>query len=259
VTSDSPSRVLGIIPARGGSKGLPRKNVIPLAGKPLLAYTIEAARGSRRLTRTILSSEDQEIRTVARRLGVGVPFVRPAELATDDASSVGVVMHALRWVEHDEAERYDFVCLLQPTSPLRTSADIDTAIDILEHSDADAIVSLTRVEEPHPVKMMVVNDDHVIQPLFPDQWRETVRRQELQPVFYLNGAVYCVRRAVLLQHSLWGHKTLAYVMPAERSVNIDSILDVRLAESLLGGQARDADGSRGRDVLPSIPSVRHAS
>jgi CMP-N-acetylneuraminic acid synthetase len=230
-----PRQVLGVIPARGGSRGIPRKNLVPLAGTPLLGYTIRAAQGSRRLTRTILSSEDEEIRAVARSLGADVPFVRPAGLATDEASSLSVVTHALQFVENEEGHEYDFVCLLQPTCPLRTAYDIDRAIAMLEQSDADAIVSLARVEEPHPIKMMLVSDD-VIHPLFPEQWRETVRRQDLPPAFYLNGAIYCVRRAVLLgQESMWGKKTLAYVMPAERSVNIDSTLDIQRAECLLRG------------------------
>lgn len=226
-------RVLGIIPARGGSKGIPRKNLAPLAGKPLLFYTIRAALGSKRLTRAILSSEDHEVRTVGRSLGVDVPFVRPMELATDDASSRAVAKHALLFAEEEEGRQYDAVCLLQPTCPLRESADIDGAIQMLEGSDADAVVSLTQVEEPHPVKMMVVRHG-LVQPLLPDQWRETVRRQDLPPTFYLNGAVYCARRAVLVESdSLWGTKTLAHVMPAERSVNIDSPLDLRIAELVL--------------------------
>lgn len=235
MTAFSQPRVLGVIPARGGSKGIPRKNLVPLAGKPLLYHTIQAAQGSQRLTRTILSSEDREICSVARSFGVDVPFVRPAGLATDDASSVSVVKHALQWVEDAEGTRYDFICLLQPTCPLRTAGDIDSAIDMLARSDADAVVSLTRVEDPHPVKMMVIDHD-LVHPLFPDQWRETVRRQELPPTFYLNGAVYCVRREILVDHdSVWGKRTLPYVMPAERSVNIDSLLDVKLAECLLNG------------------------
>jgi CMP-N,N'-diacetyllegionaminic acid synthase len=226
-------RVLGIIPARGGSKGIPRKNLVNLAGKPLLEYTIRAAQASRRLSRTILSTDDPEIIDVGRSFGMDIPFIRPAGLATDEASSARVAKHALQFSENQEGKAYDLVCLLQPTSPLRTSNDIDSAIDMLEKSDADSVVSLARVEEPHPVKMMLVRDGFVL-PLFPDQWRETVRRQELQPVFYLNGAVYCVRRNALLDdESLWGKKTLAYVMPAERSVNIDVLVDVRLAESVL--------------------------
>ena len=226
-------RSLGIIPARGGSKGIPRKNLVPVAGKPLLYYTIRAAQTSSRLRRTVLSSEDREINNVGRSLGIDVPFVRPAELATDDASSVRVAKHALQFVEDEEGKQYDFICLLQPTCPLRAPHDIDRAIEMLDQSDADGVVSLARVEEPHPVKMMLVSDG-LVHPLFPDQWRETVRRQELPSAFYLNGAIYCVRREILLDHeSLWGKKTLAYVMPAERSVNIDSPLDVKLAECLL--------------------------
>jgi CMP-N,N'-diacetyllegionaminic acid synthase len=226
-------KVLGVIPARGGSKGIPRKNLVPLAGKPLLYYTIRAAQTSSRLTRTVLSTEDQEINEVGRSLGIEIPFVRPGALATDEARSVEVAKHALEFVENQEGISYDLVCLLQPTCPLRSSHDIDASIEMLDHSDADGVVSLARVEEPHPVKMMLVSDGSV-QPLFPDQWHETLRRQELPPIFYLNGAVYCVRREVLLgQESLWGKKTLAYVMPPERSVNIDSMLDVKLAECLL--------------------------
>lgn len=229
-------KVLGIIPARGGSKGILRKNLTPLAGKPLLYYTVRAAQVSRRLTRTILSSEDQEIGDVGRSLGIEVPFVRPAALATDEARSVEVAKHALQFAENEESTRYDVVCLLQPTCPLRAPYDIDRAIEMLDQSDADGVVSLARVEDPHPMKMMLVTDK-IVRPLFPDQWRETIRRQELPPVFYLNGAVYCVRREVLLDHdSLWGEKTLAYVMPAERSVNIDTMLDIKLAECLLTGR-----------------------
>jgi len=226
-------KVLGIIPARGGSKGIPRKNLVPLAGKPLLSYTIHAAQTSSRLTRAVLSSEDDEIVNVGRSYGIDVPFVRPAILATDEARSVEVAKHALQFVENEQGTTYDLVCLLQPTCPLRTASDIDRAITELEESDADSIVSLAPIEDPHPFKMMRINDG-LIHPLFPDQWHESLRRQELPPTFYLNGAIYCVRREVLLDRSsLWGKKTLAYIMPAERSVNIDSIVDVKLAESLL--------------------------
>lgn len=229
----SSPKILGIIPARGGSKGIPRKNLVCLAGRPLIYYTIRAAQSSRCLTRSVVSTDDKEIQTVALSFGADVPFVRPAELATDRATSVAVAKHAFEFTESTENTYYDFACLLQPTCPLRTSDDIDAAIAILERSDADAIVSLVRVQEPHPVKMMVVTNG-VISPLFPDQWREAARRQDLPPVYYLNGAIYCVRRQVLLQqNSLWGGKTLAYMMPADRSVNIDEPSDVRLAEYML--------------------------
>jgi CMP-N,N'-diacetyllegionaminic acid synthase len=201
----------------------------------LLHYTIQAAWGSRRLTRTVLSSEDQEIRGMADSLGVEAPFIRPAELATDDATSVSVAKHALGYVEDQEGKPYDFVCLLQPTCPLRTSQDVDCVIEMLEQSDADGIVSVCKVEEPHPFKMLLVTNG-ITHALFPDQWRENLRRQELPPTFYLNGAVYCVRRNILAENdSLWGNKTLAYIMPAERSVNIDTGLDLKFTEVLLNG------------------------
>jgi len=228
-------RVLGVIPARGGSKGIPRKNLVPLAGKPLLYYTVLAARGSGRLTRTVLSTEDPEVQAVGRSLGVEAPFTRPAELASDHASSQSVAKHALLFAEHQESSRYDAVCLLQPTCPLRQAVDIDNAIGMLEESSADAVVSLVQVEEPHPFKMMIV-DAGRIRPLFPDKWGETLRRQELPPTFHLNGAVYCVRRGVLLDgNSLWGRETLAYIMPVERSLNIDRPIDLRMAELTLTG------------------------
>jgi CMP-N-acetylneuraminic acid synthetase len=227
------ANVLGIIPARGGSKGIPRKNLAPLANRPLLYYTIRAAQLSQRLTRTIVSTDDTEIRAVALSFGADVPFIRPADLATDSAPSVAVVRHALEFIEATEDRVYDFACLLQPTCPLRAADDIDSAVKMIENSDADAVVSLARLEEPHPFKMMLVQDQ-LISPLFPDRWRETLRRQELPPVYYLNGAIYCVRRAALLeQNSLWGKNTLAHIMPADRSINIDSPLDIRLAECMI--------------------------
>jgi len=228
-------RVLGVITARGGSKGIPRKNLVSLLGKPLLYYTIQAAYRSKRLTRTILSSDDVEIISVGQQLGVDVPFVRPSHLATDEVRSIEVILHAMQFVEAEEHKRYDLVFVLQPTAPLRTAEDIDAAIELLEKSDADAIVSVARVEEPHPVKMMVEKEGFLF-PFLHDRWYEGLRRQELEPVYYLNGAIYCVYRDVLLKHkSLWGEKTLAYIMPPERSINIDSKLDLMLAELILKG------------------------
>jgi CMP-N,N'-diacetyllegionaminic acid synthase len=225
--------ILGIITARGDSKGIPRKNLISLLGKPLIYYTIHAAQQSKRLTRTVLSSEDREIISLAKQFGIDVPFTRPLHLAGDEISSVAVVSHAVKFIEAMEKKTYDYISLLQPTAPLRTDYDIDTAIELLENSDADSVVSVTRVEEPHPMKMMIVNDGF-LRPFTPDHWHERLRRQELDPVYRLNGAVYCVRTQVLLeQNSLWGKTTLAYIMPPERSINIDNQIDLMLAELIL--------------------------
>src|SRR5262249_41567009 len=155
------------------------------------------------------------------------------ELATDQASSVTVVKHALQFAENQEKQAYDFVCMLQVTCPLRSSQDIDTSIRLLEESDADSIVSIAKVDDPHPWKMMLLKPGFVT-PLLPAHWHERLRRPECPTVFFLNGAIYCVRRSVLLEdETLWGRRTLPYIMPPERSANIDSIVDLKLAESLL--------------------------
>lgn len=226
-------RTLGIIPARGGSRGIPRKNLYLLHGRPLLAYTIAAARSSHHLSRTILSSDDAEIIAAGRALGVDAPFVRPSELAGDGIGSALVVCHALQAVEEQEGMRYETIVLLEPTAPLRTGADIDAAIELLDTSGADSAVSVCRVEAPHPMKMQVIDGGRLL-PFMPQCWREGLMRQELPPVYYLNGAVYAVRAELARAGgSLWGEWTVPMVMPPERSVNIDSLTDMALAETLL--------------------------
>ncbi len=210
-----------------------RKNLVPLARRPLLAYTIRAALASRRLSRVVLSSEDPEIRAVGKTLGVDVPFERPPELATDHAGTLEVVQHALGAVEALDGAQYDSVCVLQPTCPLRATSDIDGVVDMLAGSDSDSVITVCRVDEPHPMKMMLV-EDGALKPLFPATWREGLRRQDLPPVFRLNGAVYCARRSTVVDsNSLWGSTTVAYEMPPERSINIDGPLDVALADLVL--------------------------
>ncbi len=228
--------VLGVIPARGGSKSIHRKNLVQLAGRPLIDYAIKAAIESRCLTRTILSTEDEEIRKVAKLCGADVPFIRPFDLATDEAPSVAVAQHALEYMEKEDGRTYDLMCLLQPTAPLRTSEDIDSAITMLINSDADSVISLTQVIEPHPAKMICLSDG-LATPFLPQAWSEHNRRQDLEPVYCLNGSVYCVRRNVLMSGSLWGQATLGYVMPQERSVNIDDSADLLRAECMLRAES----------------------
>ena len=239
-------RVLGIIPTRAGSKGVPRKNLAQLRGRPLIYYTIRASQESRRLSRTVLSTEDQQIAAVGRRYGMDVPFLRPAGLAGDGAASVDVVVHGLTTIEELEAQRYDCVVLLQPTAPLRIARDIDAAIGLLERSGATSVVSVTRLEEPHPVKVMTVKAG-VLSPFLPEYWRETMRRQELPAVYRLNGAIYCVKRDVVInEKSLWGKRALPYEMPPERSVNIDTRMDLMVAETVLRlGRTREPSSAGG--------------
>jgi CMP-N-acetylneuraminic acid synthetase len=226
-------RVLGLIPARGGSKGVPRKNIRPLAGKPLLAYTAEAALASRRLARVILSTEDDEIAAVGRSCGIEVPFLRPAELARDDTPSLPVVQHALGWLAERGAS-FDAVCLLQPTNPLRRAEDIDACIALFEQSNADAVITVLPVPaEYNPHWVYFQTADGRLQ-LSTGETTPIPRRQDLPAAFHREGSVYVTRVAVALERqSLYGERLLGYPISPERSVNIDTSADWERAERLL--------------------------
>ena len=220
--------VLALVPARGGSKGLPRKNVLPLCGKPLIAWSIEAARRSRYVDRIIVSSDDQEILDAARGAGAEVPFVRPPALATDEASSMDVALHALDAV----GQSYDYLVLLQPTSPLRRAEDIDGCLEACLKYDAPSCVSVTEPDKS-PFWMYTEDARGRLVPLFPG--RDTDRRQELPVVQALNGAVYVSRTSSLRAHRKFlSAETVAWHMPRARAVDIDSDLDFRIAALLLG-------------------------
>jgi N-acylneuraminate cytidylyltransferase len=223
--------VLALIPARGGSKGLPGKNLRALGGKPLIQWSIEAAQRSRFVTRVVVSSDDPTILTAARAAGAETPFVRPAELAQDDTSSIDVVFHAL-----DQLPPFDWVVLLQPTSPLRTSEDIDQALARCFAANAPACVSVT--ETPAlPWWMFRLDAAGRLVSLL-DEGQRPQRRQDAPMLYSLNGALYVAQVEWLRQSRRFlTDETLAYVMPPERSVDIDTALDFRLAECLLGVQA----------------------
>lgn len=231
-------RVLGVIPARGGSKGVPGKNVKPLGGIPLIGHTINAAKASR-LTRTILSTDDPRIADVGRELGVEVPFVRPANLATDSARAIPVLTHALEACEAEDKSRYDAVMMLQPTTPLRTTADIDGALELFRVAAPDSVISVVDVEGHHPARMKWLKGDRLVDPPFCEAY-ENQPRQELEPMFIRNGAIYLTRCNILLGGSLKGKDCRGFVMPAERSVNIDTELDFRYAAWVLAGMPAPA-------------------
>ena len=224
-------RSIGIIPARGGSTGLPRKNIAPLGGKPLIAHTIEAARAASSIQRIIVSTEDPEIAAVARKYGAEVPFLRPPELAGDATPSLCVMQHALTHLRLAEGCEPEIVVLLQPTSPLRGPNDIDEAVSILEKTGADSVVSVC-ASEHHPAWMKRVEAGRV-RPFLEDG-PEYTRRQDLPPVYRLNGAIYVTRpRIVIEENRILGRDTRAFVMNAESSVDIDSALDLQLASVIL--------------------------
>lgn len=218
-------KVLAVIAARGGSKGLVRKNVRELAGKPVIAWSIEAAAQSGFIDRTIVSTDDAEICDTARRHGADVPFLRPVDLAGDDAPIVPTLLHAADTLPGG----YRYVVLLQPTSPLRIGADIDGAIKLCQAGQAPACVSVT----PAPKTYWAVELDGAgrLVPLF-DKIEK--RRQELPAVYQPNGAVYVAELAWLKsQRDFYTSQTLGFVMPPERSVDIDTMQDFLLAEALL--------------------------
>ena len=225
-------RVLGIIPARGGSKGVPGKNIKELAGKPLLAYTIDAALQSG-LTRTILSTDSESIAEVGKSLGVEVPFLRPAELANDLAKAIPVLQHALSVVEAQEGVTYDAVMMLQPTTPFRSATDIDESLSILSESGADSVISVVDVEATHPARMKYLEGDRLIDPPFCEAY-ENQPRQELKPMYIRNGAIYLTKRTVLMNGSLKGNDCRAQVQKKEVSVNIDTEHDFAYAEWIYG-------------------------
>ena len=231
-------RVLGIITARGGSKGVPGKNLKLLAGKPLLAYTIEAARASRVLDRVILSTEDEAIAAAARELGCEVPFIRPAELSRDDTPHLPVIQHASAWMQNQGNYQSDVVMVLQPTSPLRTATDITHAIALLESSGADSVLSVTEVPaHNHPSRTLRLDDEGFAE-LFangaPVRTRIN-RRQDLPEAWVMNGAIYACRTRLLSapDPSLYGDRVVAYRMPIERSISIDTMDDWADAERAL--------------------------
>jgi len=230
--------VLAVIPARGGSKGIPGKNLRPLGGRPLLAYSCEVARTSRHVSRTIVSTDDPLIAEVAVALGAQVPFLRPAALAADDTPMLDVLRHVLAELRRREGYLADLLVLLQPTSPLRTAAHVDAAISELLDGDADSVVSV--VEVPHrfsPSSVMRIDGDRLV-PLDPSAFGPT-RRQDKPRLLARNGpAVLAVRTTVIENGSLYGSHCRPMVMAPEESIDIDLPWDLEVAEWLLARRER---------------------
>ncbi len=226
-------RVLGLIPARGGSKGIPRKNARALAGRPLLAYTIDAGHAAERIDRLVLSTEDPEIAALGQGLGVEVPFDRPPELARDETPMVPVVAHALRALEA-EGDFFDAVCLLQPTSPLRRASDIDACVALLDRPEVEAAVTVLPVpHEYNPHWVFETNNQGFLR-IATGEAEPIPRRQELPSAFHRDGSVYVARRTLVLdQSTLFSPRLAAHPMDPSRHVNLDTIDDWQRAEALL--------------------------
>ncbi len=231
-------RVLGVVTARGGSKALPGKNLKLLAGRPLIAYTIEAALQSEALDRLILTTDDPAIADAALACGCEVPFMRPAELARDETLHLPVVEHAARWMVEHADYRPDAVMTLQPTSPLRQPEDILASIELLERSGADSVLSVNEVPaHAHPMRTLRLDaDDNAVLFVTGEPVRRRInRRQDLPPAWVMNGAIYVCLTGVLLasEPSLYGDRVVAYRMPADRSISIDDAEDWAAAERAL--------------------------
>ena len=224
--------ILGLIPARGGSKGIPGKNLVSLCGKPLLQYTCEAAKKSRTLTRTIVSTDDQAIADATRGFGIDVPFLRPKELSDDSTPMIDVLLQTLAELAKTGQEP-DILVLLQPTSPLRTAQDIDDAVTLLEKTGADTVVSV--IEVPHqfvPSSLMSLDGDKLHS--YSNQ-ASPLLRQGKQRLYARNGPAVLVLRTDFLKKAknFYSGDTRALLMPRERSIDIDDAFDLRLAEMIL--------------------------
>ncbi|MFC4636292.1 cytidylyltransferase domain-containing protein [Dokdonia ponticola] len=226
-------KILGVIPARGGSKGIPHKNRKLLGGRPLMQYTIEAALASKEISAVIFSSEDQQLRTLAKELGVSVPFVRPDHLATDSSGSLEVVQHAIKEMEK-LGEVYDAVCLLQVTTPFRTSEEIDIAIRRFREAKTDALISVQEVPHqynPHWV-FETTDTDHL--KIATGEKEIIKRRQELPPAYIRDGGIYITKTSVLIEKQSFFGDSVSYVHSDKtRYVNIDTMDDWEKAESII--------------------------
>ncbi len=227
--------VLALITARGGSKGIPQKNIAPCAGRPLIAWTIDAARDSRHVSGILVSTDDPDIAAVARTHGAEVPFLRPPELSRDDSPHIPVLLHALTWLREHQGRLPDWLVLLQPTSPLRLARDVDDAVDLALARDADAVVSLAPRDDLHLLRDLDEAGRILPQAAYAQGYQP---RQSARAGHVVNGAVFLIKTSVLLEkQTFYTDRTYALVMPAARSLDVDTPFDLKLAELLLRERA----------------------
>ncbi|WP_281661968.1 acylneuraminate cytidylyltransferase family protein [Microvirgula aerodenitrificans] len=233
--------VLALVPARGGSKGLPGKNVRPLLGKPLIGWSIDQGRASKYVDAVVVSTEDAVIAAVARDHCAEVPFMRPPELASDTASSIDVILHALDTLEQ-AGRHYDMLVLLEPTSPLRETADIDAALEaLLAHADAQSIVGVAKAESGHP-SFLLRRKGVLLEPYAPQEFGAK-RRQELDELFFLEGTVYIAWvDALRTRRSFYHERTMPYVVPKYKSFEVDDLTDFTVIEALMVARMKGSIG-----------------
>ena len=233
-------KILFIVTARGGSKGVPRKNIKLLGGLPLIAYKINAAKKCKYDNRIIVSTDDEEIASVARKYGGEVPFMRPAHLAEDNSSSMDVVEHAINWIKSNDNEKYDYVCLLEPSSPFATTEDFDKAFDIIVNNNADTLVSLKEVEVSK--KFIFTLDQNGKLSYFYDSILklQSSRRQDQMPEYTMNGCMYIAKFDYVVRNKLFHSiNSVPYIMPNHKSIEIDSMDDYNYASYLIESKIID--------------------
>lgn len=222
-------KILAIIPARGGSKGIPKKNIKAVSGKPMINYTIEAAKECEYIDKVIVSTDDEEIAEISMRAGAIVPFLRPDEMATDEAPLIDVVMHAVEFYER-KAERYDIILLLQPTSPLRTSEDIQKALEYFIRKGEKPLASVSEVFE-NPTLVRTFGEQNELKKIVDGE--DAVRRQDMKKFYRINGAIYINSMKELNENTNFHENSLGYVLPREHSVDVDEPQDIVVAEYYL--------------------------
>jgi len=228
-------KILGVITARGKSKGIPKKNIKLLAEKPLIYYTIKAAKESKFLNYFLVSTDDKEIAEIAKSYGAEIPFMRPAELATDTAPTLPVLKHALDFAEKYKNCRFDYILTLHPTNPLRTAQDIDNAIELAKiNPDATSIISICEIGIP-PQKIKKIINGKLVD-YYQREIEGTLRQKYSEKIYRRNEAIYLTKRKTLIQGSIFGEKIIPYIMLPEKSTAIDNILDFELAEFLFKKQ-----------------------
>ena len=225
-------KILAIIPARGGSKGLPGKNIKPLCGKPLIGWTIEQAQSSKYIDEIFVSTDSNEIAAVAEDFGIKVPFLRPAELATDTSPSSAFVLHTIDYYRN-KGQEFDYILLLEPTSPLRDITDINIAIEqLLNHDTAKSIVGVSKVEATHPAFLVDISKEGLLKPYLKEM--KTLRRQELSDLYFFEGSLYLSDIDFYIKEQTFYHDlTLPYVVPKYKAYEIDDIVDFFIVEKIL--------------------------
>lgn len=228
-------RILALVPARSGSKGLPMKNIRLLHGKPLLSWPIDAAKRSRYVDRVVVSTDSEEYARIAQVAGAEIPFLRPPELSVDTAPSIAFILHALDMLDA-VGDKYDYLVLLEPTSPLTEASDVDAALEALEahRADADAIVSVAELVSTHPAFAVSLDRKGLIHPYASQCFGQLSRRQDIQPLYSLDGSLYISTPEALRSYQAFCHeRTLSHLMPRYKSFEVDDLVDFICIEALL--------------------------